>query len=136
MATRPIDLVRGRLDAANSDSGFTLLEVIVAAVLFVIVATSAGVAIVGNIKSSNLTQQRVRAANMASSYLSAIRPGQPVPNPLPTTGADGYGLRISLDPVTATCTAGTTRRVSVLVFAPNAAPNAAPLARTDSVVSC
>jgi prepilin-type N-terminal cleavage/methylation domain-containing protein len=120
----------------RDERGFTLLEVVVSATLFVIAAAAAGAAIVGNTKSSHLSQERVRAANLAQSMLAGIRPGQPVPTTLPTASTDGYGLRISMSPATETCPKGTTRAVTVLVFAPNAAADAAPVARTDSLVSC
>ena len=94
------------------------------------------IAIFGNQHASLQSQQRVHAANLAQSFLAAIRPGQAIPSTLPTTTVDGYGLRISISPDTATCTAGSTRTVSVLVFAPNASATAPPTARADSVISC
>ena len=120
----------------SGDDGFSLIEVIVAIVLFVMTATAGAIAIFGNQHASLQSQQRVHAANLAQSFLAAIRPGQAIPSTLPTTTVDGYGLRISISPDTATCAAGGTRTVSVLVFAPNASPSAAPAARADSVISC
>jgi prepilin-type N-terminal cleavage/methylation domain-containing protein len=118
------------------EDGFTLLEVIVSITLFVIMATSTALVLTGNIRSSRLTNQRVKAASIAQSMLDAIKPGTTLPTTLPTTGPDGYVVRISLNPSTATCTIGTTRKVSILVYAPNSSGTGTPLARTDSVVSC
>lgn len=127
-----------RLRAVSSDErGFTLLEVVVSATLFVIAAAAASAAIIGNTKSSHLSQERVRAANLAAAALAGIRPGAPVPSTLPdTTTTDGYGVRVSMSPATQTCPKGKTRAVTVVVFPPNAAVGAPPIARTDSLVSC
>lgn len=140
MSSAPRRLLASRgnrtvLDDA-SDDGFTLVEVIVAMTLFVIAATAGALAIGNNQHSSLLSQQRVRAANLAQSYLAAVVPGQPLPSALPSTTSDGYQVAVSFSPSTNTCNLGTTRDVTVLVYAPNAAPGAAPISRADSVVSC
>jgi prepilin-type N-terminal cleavage/methylation domain-containing protein len=120
----------------SRDAGFSLIEVIVAMSLFVIAATAGALAILNNQHSSLLSQQKVRAANLAQSYLAAIVPGQPLPTNLASTTSDGYQVDVSFSPSTSTCNMGSTRAVSVLVYAPNAAAGAAPITRADSVVSC
>ena len=63
-------------------------------------------------------------------------PGQPLPTDLASTTSDGYQVDVSFSPSTSTCNMGSTRAVSVLVYAPNASAGAAPITRADSVVSC
>jgi len=118
------------------DGGFSLVEVIVAMSLFVIAATAGALAILNNQHSSLLSQQKVRAANLAQSYLAAIVPGQPLPTNLANSTSDGYQIDVAFSPSTSTCNLGTTRAVTVLVYAPHSAAGAAPITRADSVVSC
>jgi prepilin-type N-terminal cleavage/methylation domain-containing protein len=118
------------------DAGFSLVEVVVAMSLFVIAATAGALAILNNQHSSLLSQQKVRAANLAQSYLAAVVPGQPLPTNLASTTTDGYQVDVTFSPSTSTCNLGSTRAVTVLVYAPNAASGAAPITRADSVVSC
>lgn len=135
-STRPARRPRAFHGAADGEGGFTLLEVVISVTLFVIAATAAGVAILGNTQSSHLSQERVRAAGLAQAELAKIRPGKTLPQAFASASSDGYRIAVSVDPNTPTCPAGTTRAVSVLVFAPNASADAGPMARTDSLVSC
>jgi Tfp pilus assembly protein PilV len=124
--------------AADSDSGFTVLEVVVAVTLFIIVTTASATAIIGNITASKSTQQRVRAANLAQSFLAEFQASKTLPSSLPTSGPDGYGVSVSLSPgLTSTCATGSTRTVTVLIWAPNVSTaTGTPIARTDSVLAC
>ena len=117
------------------DDGFTLIEVVVSIALFAILSASVGLILTGNIRSSRLTQQRVAAANVAQSLLAAIKPGGTFPASLPAT-VNGYVVRVNANPATSTCTVGTTRAVSIVVYAPNSSGSGTPLARSDSVVAC
>lgn len=122
---------------ASSDAGFTVLEVVVSIVIFVVAATAAASAISTNVTTSRLTQQRVRAASMAQSFLAGFQSSKTLPSSLPTTGPDGYSVSISLNPgLTAACALGSTRTVTVLVFAPGASTSSTPTARTDGVIAC
>jgi prepilin-type N-terminal cleavage/methylation domain-containing protein len=124
-------------NAAPADGGFTVLEVVVSIVIFVIAATAAGSALVTNVSSSRLTQERVRAASMAQSFLAGFQSSKTMPASLPTSGPDGYSVSISLNPgLAAACATGSSRTVSVLIFAPGAATTGTPIARTDGVIAC
>jgi prepilin-type N-terminal cleavage/methylation domain-containing protein len=123
--------------ASSSDDGFTVLEVVVAITVFVIVATASATAILTNVTSSRLTQQRVTAASMAQSFLAGFQSSKILPASTPTTAPGGYGVSITMSPVaTAACAVGGTRTVTVLIFAPNAPTNTVPVARTDGVIAC
>ena len=124
-----------RFQRPERDGGFTLIEVVVSIALFAIMSASVGLILTGNIRSSRLTQQRVAAANVAQSLLAAIKPGGTFPATLPTT-VNGYVVRVNANPATSTCTVGTTRQVSVVVYAPHSSGSGTPLARTDSVIAC
>jgi hypothetical protein len=74
---------------------------------------------------------------MAQSFLAGFQSSKTLPSSLPTTGPDGYSVSITLNPgLTASCALGSTRTVSVLVFAPGVASTAPPTARTDGVIAC
>lgn len=64
--------IRLRL-AARDDSGFTLVEVIVSSVLFVIVAAASVTAIVAGVKADNTSRNRVMAANVAQADVEQAR---------------------------------------------------------------
>jgi prepilin-type N-terminal cleavage/methylation domain-containing protein len=69
-SSSPLTRIKNRLrSAASGDDGFTLTEVIVSFVIFAIVATAATVAVVGGTKSTQLTNNRVTAANVAQQSL-------------------------------------------------------------------
>jgi prepilin-type N-terminal cleavage/methylation domain-containing protein len=59
--------------AADDDSGFSLLEVMVSFVIFAIVAGSATTAIVSALQASHGSQQTVDAANVAQSFIAATQ---------------------------------------------------------------
>jgi Tfp pilus assembly protein PilV len=61
--------LRGTASGA-ADGGFTILEVLVSFVVFMIVMTSASVGIVNALQASHLSQQRVDAANIAQEYVA------------------------------------------------------------------
>lgn len=50
---------------AGDDGGFTVVEVVVAFLLFAIVGTAAIAAVVNATKTSHMTQQRIQAADLA-----------------------------------------------------------------------
>ena len=128
--------IRRRRDTVADDAGFTLMEVIVSVALFAIMATMTGLALTGNVKSSRLTNERVKASNLAQSLLASFKPGKELPASFPNIGPEGYVVRIATSPATPTCTVGTTRQVSIVIYPPHSSGTGTPLARTDSVVSC
>lgn len=70
---------RSRRDATGdavespSDAGFTVLELLVSAVIFAIVGSAATLAIVNGIKTSNASNNRVTATSLAQAALSKAR---------------------------------------------------------------
>ncbi|MGN6606226.1 MAG: type IV pilus modification PilV family protein [Jatrophihabitans sp.] len=129
-ARRPL---RGPDEA--SDAGFSLIEVLVAMVLFVIVATVSARAIVDDMVSAKYSRQRTQASTIAQSLLAGFQRDKTVPSTFPTT-VNGYGVRIAVNPA-GTCATGGTRTVSILVYAPGVSTSTgAPSARTDSVLAC
>jgi prepilin-type N-terminal cleavage/methylation domain-containing protein len=71
MTSRPHGRIRQRLAAADrADDGFSLLEVMVSFVLFVVVAGAATTAIVSALQASHSSQQTVDAANVAQSFIA------------------------------------------------------------------
>ena len=81
--------------AGTGDDGFTLTEVIVSFVIFAIVATAATVAVVNGTKSTQLTNSRVTAANVAQQALQQAQ-AMPraaltaAPSTSPTVGTAQY----------------------------------------------
>ena len=71
MTAQHLDRVRHRLAAqAQADDGFTVLEVMVSFVLFVIVSISATFAITSALNASHTSQRRVDAANVAQRFIA------------------------------------------------------------------
>jgi Tfp pilus assembly protein PilV len=71
MTPRRVDRVRHQLvGAARDDDGFTVLEVMVSFVLFVIVSISATFAIMSALSASHASQKRVDAANVAQRFIA------------------------------------------------------------------
>ena len=72
-APRPRSLRLRLREGARDDSGFTLVEVVVSSVLFVIVAAASVTAIVAGMKADNTSRNRVMAANVAQADLEQAR---------------------------------------------------------------
>ena len=66
-----------RQDEDNNDAGFTVLEALVSFVLFAVMAGASITAIVNATQSSNLSQNRVTAANLAQQDLQQARAQEP-----------------------------------------------------------
>lgn len=137
-----------RRRTAGADDGFTLLEVMVAFVVFAIVAVGAMAAIVSSLKASHRSQQVVDAANVAQSFIAAAQA-----NPAAAQAESGQQYPATLKnehfvvlrtvafrtPGATRCSAGLSFRVSVVVYqaqAYAARPSTGELARSDSLITC
>jgi prepilin-type N-terminal cleavage/methylation domain-containing protein len=135
--------VRRRLDAtAHDDSGFTLLEVVVSFVLFSIVAGAATMAISNGIKTSNLTRDRVAAANVAQAAIAQARADKPAviatPTPAPSTVQNGNHSYTVSQAASVPSASGTTCPVgSVMPFTVKVSwPGDTRTVRVDTVIAC
>jgi prepilin-type N-terminal cleavage/methylation domain-containing protein len=85
----------------RDESGFTLVEVIVALALFVIVATASTFAIVGSIRASHATDLRVAATAIAQQELDHIRVVGANPTPAPQPVGDDPDFTTTITPTPA-----------------------------------
>ncbi len=60
-------------DRCAGDGGFTVAEVIVSFVLFVVVATAATTGVINSLQSAHASQRRVDAANVAQSFIASAQ---------------------------------------------------------------
>lgn len=144
---RVIDRVRYASGATKSDAGFTVLEVLVSFVIFVVVATSATYGIIRALDASHDSQQRVDAANVAQAFIAqAISSANTIAPEAGRTITSNVGngttsareeftvIRwISFATGQSSCTPGTTFTVNVEV---HQAQTGKFLARSDSFVAC
>jgi prepilin-type N-terminal cleavage/methylation domain-containing protein len=124
--------------AGPGDSGFALLEVLVAAVLFAIVSASATVAIAKSISVSNTTRNRVTATGLAAAAVSRARADTAslIAAPNVTTTTSGYTVaRTATIPVVngIRCPAGQTIPLTVTVAWQQTGNR---LVRIDTVIAC
>jgi len=73
MTATLLDRIRLRLPDASADDGFSLLEVMVSFVLFVIVASAASAAVANGIRTSDSTTRRVQATQVAQQDIEKAR---------------------------------------------------------------
>ena len=119
---------------AGADEGFSLLEVLVSITLFVIIATVTATALANDLIAARSVKQRAQASNVAQSLLAGLQRSKTLPSTFPTSAPGGWTVRVSVNPSTG-CTTGSSRTVSVLVWAPGNF-HGKPAARTDSVIAC
>jgi type II secretory pathway pseudopilin PulG len=126
--------------ALRDDSGFTLIEALVAFVLFIVMSVSATYALVSTIRLSHMTQNRVAAANLANQAVEQLRLQNNANSQLDASTRTVVlrGTRFTVTPVlnpisTAACPLGTTRKVTVIVSW-NGSGARSP--RYDTVLSC
>jgi type II secretory pathway pseudopilin PulG len=135
--------VRERLDGGtDSDSGFTVLEVLVAFTLFVLAASTATFALYTSINASHVSQQRGTAAGIAQSYIAQAAAntttiGVETNKPYSATvGSEQFtvlrSIVFSLAGETQ-CTRGSYVTVNVVV---NQAQTSKFLARSDTRIAC
>jgi len=145
MTTRPSAALSRRLQnmrSAGRDAGFTILEVIVAFVLFTLVSASATVALVNAFDSAHTSQQRIDAADVAQRILDQTRAlaadqvkgdTQGIPPPIRESESFVWKRTITFPGSATQCSPGTPFTVSVLVYQQQTNKF---LARTDSVITC
>jgi type II secretory pathway pseudopilin PulG len=133
---------RGRLHVARlrDDSGFTLVEAIVAFAIFIVMSVSATYGLISTIRLSNITQNRVAAANLAAQALEQLRLQNNASSQLDASvravvlRGTTFTVTPSLYPgATSTCSLGSSRRVTVTVTWPGSGSRSP---RYDSVLTC
>jgi prepilin-type N-terminal cleavage/methylation domain-containing protein len=122
------------------DSGFTLAEVLVSLGLFVVISVTATYGLITTLKLTDVTKDRVVAANLATQELERLRSQNAANAQLDSTArtvtlrGQSFTVTPSLTPAaTANCATGSSRKVSVIVTWNS---NPARSARYDSVLSC
>lgn len=137
-----IDAIPGMTRPAGiqDDDGFTLVEVLVAMTLFVIISVSALASLITLEQVTNMTQKRVTASNLARQEIERLRGENLSVSQLdaaatyPSVGGTKYTITPTMAPgATVTCTAGSSRQVTVVVSW-NA--SGARSVRYDTVLSC
>lgn len=88
----------------HGDAGFTLLEVVVSLVIFAIVAASATAAIINGVSSSNVTRNRVDAANIAQQDIQQLAA---LPRTSVTAAPTSTTVTVGNEPYTVTRQIGT-----------------------------
>ena len=134
-------LDRLRAHGRADDGGFTVVEVVVASVIFAIVAIAAIAGVTSAVKSSHSTQQRVQAADAAqqdiaqavAAYQAGTMPSST--NYTATAGSESFAVHRTVAFVgTATaCSTGTSFTVHVEVRQKQTDDF---LAQSDTVVAC
>ena len=125
--------------AARNDGGFTVVEVVVSLVLFVIVAAAATSAIVNALATSNTTNNRVTATGLAQQALAQARADQAAviaTHDLTSVSGPYTVTRTALVPVNVNgevCPAGDTISVTVVVTWINGGNRSV---RLDTVMAC
>jgi prepilin-type N-terminal cleavage/methylation domain-containing protein len=127
-------------EVVADDSGFTLAEVLVSLGLFVVISVTAMYGLITTLKLTNVTKDRVAAANLATQELERLRSQNETDAQLDSTVRTvtlrgiAFTVTPSLSPAAnADCAPGSARSVSVVVtWNSNPARNA----RYDSVLSC
>lgn len=89
MTATTFDRFRLRLPGPTADDGFSLLEVVVSFVLFMIVASAATAAVANGIRTSSSTTQRVQATQVAQQDIEKARSMKPS-----LVSAAGYPLTV------------------------------------------
>jgi prepilin-type N-terminal cleavage/methylation domain-containing protein len=126
-------------DSPCDDEGFTLAEVIVSIALFTVMSVAATTSLVTVVKLTNRTENRVLAANLAREQVENLRLANTTSAAVLDEGSHDVQLKnktftvtTTLDPVAAaTCTAGSSRRTTVTVWAAGQ-----QLVRYDAVLAC
>lgn len=125
---------------ASDDGGFTLAEVVVAIGVFTVMATTATYGLVTTLQLTNVTKDRVAAANLASQELERLRSENTTTQQLDSSPRTVtlHGLRFTVTPglnpaAAVECDPGGTRQVSVVVTWNSNPPRTA---RYDSVLAC
>lgn len=140
----PLQRLRRRFsdvtDPAGRDAGFTLIEVLVSFVLFVVVAAAATTAIVSSQNAAHIGQQRVDASNVAQSFIASVQQNtQTSTNGTTTLTASVKGEDFSVTRTIAffygatACNPGGSYKVSVEV---RQKQTNTFLARSDTVITC
>ena len=148
MTTRVFRRIIDRVDLRD-DAGFTLLEVIVSFVLFVVISTFTLYSVTNALQASHHSQQRVDAANVAQYWVAQARASANTITPDPgsshvvTIGNNnGPASReqftvkrwvVFSAPNATECSPGTTYTVNIEVYQ---GTSSTFLARSDSVVAC
>lgn len=134
--------LRDRLRAAPCDAGFTMIEVIVAFVLFAVVSSTATYGIYNAIKASHQSQQRADAGGVAQSYIAdaqGSRQTVTTETERPFSAFNGHERFTVLRSITFSqsgetqCAQGSSFTVNVVV---KQAETGKFLARSDSVIAC
>jgi type II secretion system protein I len=127
--------------AATREAGFTVIEAIVAMTIFVIVSAAAIAAVFGGIQSSNNTDNKIGAANIAQSDLEQARAeGTPSPTSYPTAPTSGgptlhVTRRVTMPApsASATCPDGSSIQVGVTVTGPGTSGGSVSM---STVIAC
>jgi Tfp pilus assembly protein PilV len=124
---------------AADDAGFTLAEVLVSLGLFMVISLTALYGLVTTLKLTNVTKDRVAAAQLATQELERLR-SQNTKFQLDSTARTVtlHGIPFTVTPsltpaANGNCPTGSSRKVTVIVTW-NSTP--ARSARYDSVLSC
>jgi prepilin-type N-terminal cleavage/methylation domain-containing protein len=144
MTPQPVRRIRHRVAlATHLDDGFTLIEVLVSFVLFVIVSTSATFAIVAALHASHTSQQRIDASNVAQRFMADQQQNaQRAVNGSATYPAsvknEDFNVQrtISFFYGSTQCNPGGSYAVNVEVSQMQKDGNYRLLARSDSVITC
>jgi Tfp pilus assembly protein PilV len=126
--------------ALRDDSGFTLVEALVAFALFIVMSVSATYGLISTIRLSNVTQNRVAAANLAAQALEQLRMQNNASSQLDASvrtvvlRGTTFTVTPSLNPTaTSGCPGGSSRRVTITVTW-HGSGSRSP--RYDSVLAC
>lgn len=121
-----------------SDAGFTVLEILVSIVIFAIVASSATLAIVNGIKTTNSSNNRVTATSLAQAALTKARADMTslMATPTATTTSGAYTIaRSATIPVSngVQCPVGQEMPITVTVTWKQGGTRSV---RIDSAIAC
>lgn len=120
----------------DSDTGFTLIEVVTSVAILATVSAAVAMAVVSGINASGSTNRRVTGANIAQADIEQAR-AQPTPSPTsyPTQAAGGGGSYTVTRTVVvpANCPIGSDMRIQVVVSGPGTSKNTVTM---STVLAC